>query len=83
MSLHVTEMLDGEAHLHELADEIYYIIEGEGYVELDGDTHPVRAGSAVHIPAGVTHRGWGGFTAVVIVDPPFDPDDEIIVGRRA
>lgn len=83
MSLHVTEMVDGEAHFHELADEMYYIIEGEGYVELDGDTHPVRAGSAVYIPAGVTHRGWGGFTALVIVNPPFDPDDEIIVGRRA
>lgn len=81
MSLHVTRMVEAQAHLHELADELYYIIEGEGHVELDGDVHTVRAGTAVFIPAGVTHRGWGEFTAVVVVNPPFDPDDEIIVGR--
>jgi mannose-6-phosphate isomerase-like protein (cupin superfamily) len=81
MSVHVTHIVDGEPHFHELADEVYYVIEGEGHIELDGVVHSLRQGSTVYIPAGVTHRGWGEFTTLVIVNPPFDPDDEIVVGR--
>ena len=80
MSLHVTHIRDGAPHFHELADEMYFIIEGEGHMELDGEVHPVRPGTAIYIPAGVTHRGWGDFKTVIVVNPAFDPDDEIVVG---
>ncbi len=80
MSAHVTHITQGAAHFHEITDEMYYIIEGEGYLELDGRTYPVRPGLAIYIPAGVTHRGWGDFKALIVVNPAFDPDDEIVVG---
>ena len=80
MSAHVTHITHGAAHFHEIADEMYYIIEGEGHMELDGETHQVRPGTAIYIPPGVTHRGWGDFKALIVVNPAFDPDDEIVVG---
>lgn len=80
MSLHLTHFSDGQAHLHEMADEMYYVVQGQGHVELDGQVHTVGPGTAVYIPAGVTHRGWGDFEAVIVVNPAFDPDDEIVVG---
>ena len=80
MSLHITHMTDGDAHMHELTDELYYIIEGSGHIELDGQVHALTVGTAVYIPAGVSHRGWGDFRAVIVATPPFDPDDEISTG---
>jgi quercetin dioxygenase-like cupin family protein len=41
---------------------VVYVIEGEGLVRIDGVEHPIRQGSAVHVPGGVIH----GF---------FNPDD--------
>jgi quercetin dioxygenase-like cupin family protein len=41
-------------HSHEQA-EIYYVLEGEVLLHLDGAEHPLRAGSAVFIPGGTTH----------------------------
>jgi mannose-6-phosphate isomerase-like protein (cupin superfamily) len=78
VGLHVTRIEDGREHFHEVTGEVYYIIEGDGTIELDGRPTDVRPGSAVFIPAGVAHRGWGGFTAVIVSSPPFDPDDEIV-----
>jgi quercetin dioxygenase-like cupin family protein len=34
---------------------VVYIMEGSGFVKIDGTEHPILAGSAVHAPAGVTH----------------------------
>jgi mannose-6-phosphate isomerase-like protein (cupin superfamily) len=35
--------------------EIYYIVEGEGILTLEGVEHPVSAGTAVHIPGDAEH----------------------------
>jgi mannose-6-phosphate isomerase-like protein (cupin superfamily) len=35
--------------------EAYYILSGEGVVEIDGVEHPVRAGSAIYLPGDVEH----------------------------
>jgi quercetin dioxygenase-like cupin family protein len=33
-----------------------YVLEGEGYVELNHEKHPIRAGSYIFIPNGVQHQ---------------------------
>ena len=43
-------------HYHEKMEEIYFIIEGEGMIELDGKWHSVKAEDSVSIPIGVKHR---------------------------
>ena len=75
----VTISKDARTHYHRKLTEVYYILEGEGHMELDGERHPVRAGMAVFIPPGTRHRAVVGDRSMVIlnyVTPPFDPDDE-------
>jgi quercetin dioxygenase-like cupin family protein len=53
----VTEMEPGDwlgRHRHAPA-EIYYVLAGEGTMELDGEQHAVRTGSAVFIPGDLEH----------------------------
>jgi len=41
-------------HFHTY-DEVIYILEGEGYLEIDGERSPLRAGSCVHLPSRIVH----------------------------
>jgi len=37
-------------------DEVYVVLEGTGVLEVEGDTVPVKEGSAVFVEAGADHR---------------------------
>lgn len=41
-------------HYHRY-DEVVYVLEGDGNLHVDGETAPLRAGSCVHLPAGLVH----------------------------
>ncbi|MGO9146280.1 MAG: cupin domain-containing protein [Desulfomonilia bacterium] len=43
-------------HYHQRMEEIYYVLDGEGEVELNGKWFKVRADDSVAIPIGTTHR---------------------------
>jgi mannose-6-phosphate isomerase-like protein (cupin superfamily) len=45
-----------ERHYHARTEEIYFLLEGEGEMEVDGDRRRVRPGDAVRIPAGAWHQ---------------------------
>lgn len=79
-SIHRVEISrDARAHYHKRLTEIYYFLEGEGHLELDGVLHPVRPGMAVLIRPGTRHRAVvrnGIMTILNVVVPPFDPRDE-------
>src|SRR5262245_52039585 len=49
---HAVEIDGAREHYHKRSTELYYVLEGEGTVTLDGTEHPVRKGSMVHIPPG-------------------------------
>jgi quercetin dioxygenase-like cupin family protein len=42
-------------HRHDDADKLYFALEGEGEVTLDGRTHPLRRGELAICEAGVEH----------------------------
>ena len=42
-------------HYHKIAEELYFILEGAGEIELDGDCRTVGPGDAILIPPGVWH----------------------------
>ncbi|MCB1233529.1 MAG: cupin domain-containing protein [Verrucomicrobiae bacterium] len=77
-SMHlVTIKADSRTHYHKRMTEIYYVLEGEGALELDGDSFPVRPGTAVMIKPGCRHRAVGeGLKILNVPVPKFDPDDE-------
>ena len=45
-----------ERHYHKLSEEIYFILEGEAMMEIDGDTQVVTSNDAILIPAGAWHQ---------------------------
>lgn len=58
--LNVTHVhvLPGEtvpAHTHIDEDQVYFVVSGQGFVELDGNRSDVAAGSGVLIPMGTEH----------------------------
>lgn len=76
-TLHITEITaEAQVHYHETLTEIYLILEGEGYMELDGDRVPVGPMTAVMIQPGCRHRAVGQIRTVVVPIPAFDPADE-------
>ena len=77
-SFHVTEIRDSVRHYHRKCAEVYYVLEGTGHMELDGETFSVEPGIVITIKPGTRHRLWsdGGVRTIVVAVPPFDPDDE-------
>ena len=45
-----------ERHYHAESEEIYYVVEGSGEMELDGDRRQISVGDAVLIPPGARHQ---------------------------
>ena len=45
-----------ERHYHKLSEEFYFLLEGEGTMEVDGKRREVQPGDAVLIPAGAWHQ---------------------------
>jgi quercetin dioxygenase-like cupin family protein len=76
-SLHVIEIsADARAHYHKRHTEIYYILAGEGELELDGERHPVRTGAAILIKPDCRHRAIGRLRVLNVPVPAFDAADE-------
>jgi mannose-6-phosphate isomerase-like protein (cupin superfamily) len=45
-----------ERHYHAESEEVYYLLEGEAEMELDGERRSVTAGDAILIPPGAWHE---------------------------
>ena len=76
-SMHlVTIESDSRPHYHRRTTEIYLVLEGEGFIELDGGRIPARPMTAVLIRPGCRHRAVGRMTILNVPVPAFDPSDE-------
>lgn len=76
-SLHVVNISqDSRVHYHKKMTEIYYILDGNGQIELDGMRFDVSPGSSVLIKPGCRHRAIGKLKLINIPIPAFDPTDE-------
>ena len=54
--LHPGEIDTQEPHS---ADEVYYVIEGNGFINLSHKNHPIKQGTSIFVPAGSEHRFHG------------------------
>lgn len=72
---HAVDIDGARLHFHKRATELYYVLEGEGVVVLDGVDHAVRKGSLVHIPPGVVHGARGRMRVLVVGIPDIADDD--------
>ena len=67
---------DSRTHYHKKMTEIYFVLEGEGHIELDGESFPIKPQSAIFIKPGCRHRAVGKLKILNVPIPAFDPDDE-------
>lgn len=77
-SMHLVEIKkDSEKHYHKHMTELYYVLEGEGEIELDDEIHKLSPGVSILIKPGCRHRAVGeGLKILNIPVPKFNPDDE-------
>jgi mannose-6-phosphate isomerase-like protein (cupin superfamily) len=76
-SLHRVKITDDAvAHYHRETTEIYFVLEGSGEIELDGNRYPVTTGDSILIKPGCWHRALGQLTIINVAIPAFDPQDE-------
>lgn len=73
--VHAVDIDGSREHFHRRSTELYYVLEGEGVVRLDGVEHPVRKGSLIQIPPGVVHGAVGRMRVLVIGIPDIADDD--------
>lgn len=72
---HAVDIDGARLHYHRVATELYYVLEGEGIVFVDGVPERVAKGSLVHIPPGVVHGAEGRMRVLVIGIPDISDGD--------
>jgi mannose-6-phosphate isomerase-like protein (cupin superfamily) len=85
---HAVDIDGARLHYHKRSTELYYVLEGQGTVLLDGVEQAVQKGSLVHIPPGVVHGAQGRMRVLVvgipdIADDDFYPMDEPLISQAA
>ena len=45
-----------QRHFHRLSEELYFLLEGTGLIEINGSSQPVAPGDAILIPPGAWHQ---------------------------
>ena len=79
-SMHVVEISkDSRPHYHKKTTEIYYVLEGEGHLEIEKEKVPLKPGVSVLIPPNNLHRAVGELKILNVPVPAFDPADEWFV----
>jgi len=66
-------------HHHRISEEIYYLVEGSGTIEIDGEERRVCVGDAILIPPGARHRitasDDGPLRLLCACAPPWSAED--------
>ncbi len=68
-----------DRHYHKLSEEFYFILEGQGSMEIDGETRPVAPGDAILIPQNAWHQITAGdgttLRFLCCCAPPYSHED--------
>jgi mannose-6-phosphate isomerase-like protein (cupin superfamily) len=66
-----------QRHYHRASEEIYFVLEGEGDLTIDGEQLHVGAGDAALIPAGTWHEivATSPLRFLCCCAPPYGDDD--------
>jgi len=78
-NVHVVRVIRGNRHFHTGYNEVYYILSGSGIVIIGENSHAIRPGAVVVIPAGVSHSLQSDtdmpLEFVIFGTPPISLDD--------
>ena len=72
-------------HYHKTSDEVYYILEGSGIIEVDGAKADIREGDCIYIKARQKHKVWNTgkqpLKILCICSPPYSHEDTILCSK--
>jgi mannose-6-phosphate isomerase-like protein (cupin superfamily) len=66
-----------DRHYHKASEEFYFLLDGRGEMEIDGETREVGPGDAILIPPGAWHqiRAIEPLRFLCCCAPPYSHDD--------
>lgn len=66
-----------QRHYHQLSEEFYFILEGTGTMEIDGESQEVSPGDGILIPPGAWHQitAHQDLRLLCCCAPPYSHDD--------
>ncbi len=68
-----------QEHVHQVQEQVYYVLEGEGVLTLDDARHLMRPHDYVYVPPGVRHSftntGTNGLVFLVVTTPAMDEEE--------
>ena len=74
LGVYLLTIKESNPHLHDDLDQIYIVINGSGWMDIDDERSEIGPGSLVHIPHGKTHSltpsGTGSVTVYSIEYSP-------------
>jgi mannose-6-phosphate isomerase-like protein (cupin superfamily) len=70
---------DARPHFHNYSNEIYYVLDGNGILEVDENRIPLKKGTTVLVPPLHVHRAIAAnnLEVLVIMAPPAAENDDI------
>lgn len=73
-----------DEHYHLEAEEVYYVLQGEGQVRIDGQARPIGPGDVVVILPGQRHQvqqeGTADLVLLVTCVPAYSTEDVVFTG---
>ncbi len=67
--VHHVEIDHAKLHYHAQTDEFYYVISGNGRMQLDDEQIELHPGVVVYVPRGVRHKAIGKLTVLTVCIP--------------
>ena len=68
-------------HRHKVQEQVYHVLEGEGLMEIDGETRVVRKHDVIFLPPGVEHSiansGINDLVFLVVTSPVTDEIEDL------
>jgi mannose-6-phosphate isomerase-like protein (cupin superfamily) len=65
-----------ELHKHKVQEQVYHVLDGEGLMQIGGETRVVRKHDVIYLPPGVEHAiqnsGLCDLVFLVVTSPPSD-----------
>ncbi|MGA9842145.1 MAG: cupin domain-containing protein [Nitrososphaeraceae archaeon] len=69
MDMGILRLREGEkdTQIPHSVDEVYFVVKGDGYIEIEGKLKPVNSADFIFIPANVSHRFVVGGKDLVVI----------------
>ena len=68
-------------HVHKVQEQVYHVLEGEGLMEIDGETRVVRKHDVIFLPPGIEHSiansGINDLVFLVVTSPVTDEIEDL------